>query len=60
MVEGEFVWITTQKVPEFSNWHLNNPSNSGSGGEDCGEIFSDGQWNDAPCEAQRGFVCEKE
>ena len=58
VVDGQFVWTTNQEVPEYTNWSEGNPSDSGHG-EDCGELYDSGTWNDAPCESfHRPFVCE--
>ncbi|QSS96885.1 lectin-like protein [Psychroflexus sp. ALD_RP9] len=44
--EGDYVWETGEEFI-YTNWNSGNPSNSGSG-EDVGEIFPDGGWNDLP------------
>nr|KAG5708850.1 hypothetical protein BaRGS_009259 [Batillaria attramentaria] len=61
VVEGEFQWTTSQEMPEYTSWQDGQPSDSGDG-EDCGEIFDDGSWNDVACDdpiQKRGFICER-
>ena len=45
--EGNYVWETGEAV-NYTNWSTGNPSNSGVGGEDVGELFPTGEWNDLP------------
>nr|XP_034308987.1 perlucin-like isoform X5 [Crassostrea gigas] len=61
LVEGEWVWMSTQKVAQYTNWWPGEPNNLHSPGEDCaaltGRLF---HWNDFPCLWHRNFICEKE
>lgn len=58
--EGTFVWVDGS-TPDFTAWRAGEPSNSGAG-EHCGMLFTEparrGEWNDAPCESTRPFICE--
>ncbi|HEX6246008.1 MAG TPA: hypothetical protein VFZ61_34015, partial [Polyangiales bacterium] len=51
----------------FNNWAGTQPDNAGcncqvfggcSDGEDCGELMTDGTWNDNPCGTAQGYICE--
>lgn len=56
----------------YQNWASPQPDNAGcsncgcqiifcnscNDGEDCGSLLADGTWNDAPCNANMGFICE--
>ncbi|KAK7500077.1 hypothetical protein BaRGS_00008624 [Batillaria attramentaria] len=60
VVEGEFVWTTSQETPKYTNWDVHQPDDAHSG-EDCGEITITGKWNDGPCEGiHHRFICETE
>ncbi|XP_074089078.1 uncharacterized protein LOC141520970 [Macrotis lagotis] len=54
--EGKFVYETGETVG-FSKWRKGEPNNKG-GGENCVEIFSNGEWNDDPCEETHLIICE--
>ncbi len=53
--EGTYVWISSQST--YVNWGMAQPDD-GAGNEDCAVFLADGTWNDAPCDQQRGYVCE--
>lgn len=58
--EDMFVWVTGAEL-SYENWSDDEPNNSG--GEDCVEMQSDGEWNDEACDdvfRYRRFVCECE
>ncbi|XP_073452958.1 mannose-binding protein C-like [Aquarana catesbeiana] len=55
-VEGTFKYSTGEKV-DFTNWNPGEPNNS-KNIEDCGEMQSNGKWNDIPCSEQRLIICE--
>lgn len=57
---GEGAWTWVDQTPfGFSRWNDGEPNNDG-GEEQCGEWkLGNGTWNDAPCFASRGFICEK-
>jgi hypothetical protein len=45
----------------YANWHADQPDNwSGMGqdGEHCGQMYSDGTWNDQHCDDERSYVCD--
>gem|GEM_PF-3386143 len=42
----------------FARWNRGEPNDAG-GEEDCGELVGGGNWNDVPCTANRGFICER-
>merc|ERR1712170_80785 len=51
-VEGEWRWIKSQKLMEYSNWANGEPSNYNGNNEteDCLHFFTNsGLWNDLPC-----------
>ncbi|XP_036592412.1 pulmonary surfactant-associated protein D-like [Trichosurus vulpecula] len=54
--EGKFVYPTGDPLG-YSNWEPGEPNNKG-GGENCIEIFSNGKWNDKPCEEPHLIICE--
>jgi hypothetical protein len=58
--EGEYRWVGTGKVTNFTNWNHINPDNSG-GNENCCEILKIGStsaWNDRSCATISRFICE--
>lgn len=57
--EGRFSWLPNGSLLKYSNWDDNQPDNSDSN-EDCVEMRPNNRWNDAKCELELGFVCEKE
>ncbi len=54
--EGLFRWVTGEPAP-FTRFRAGEP-NDASGNEDCGEIVTDGFWNDIPCGSTRAAICE--
>ncbi|KAK7480212.1 hypothetical protein BaRGS_00028597 [Batillaria attramentaria] len=58
VVEGNFVWASTQETPEYSNWSPGEP-NDDQHREDCASLLVSGHWNDAQCEVSKYyFMCE--
>ena len=58
--EGTWTWITGEPW-SYAAWGSGEPNNMGA--EDCGEIYSDGPWNDITCTSNsfgQGYVCEFE
>ena len=43
---------------DFQNWARNEPNNA-LGNEDCGTLFTNGQWNDDACTVLHNFICER-
>ncbi|XP_061388521.1 lectin subunit alpha-like [Musca vetustissima] len=58
--EDHFVWSSTGKRFEFTNWSKGKPSHN-QGQEHCVNLWesSDFEWNDAPCNELKGFICEE-
>ncbi|XP_015423942.1 PREDICTED: pulmonary surfactant-associated protein D-like [Myotis davidii] len=54
--EGSFTYPGGEPLV-YSNWNLGEPNDDG-GNEHCVEIFSNGLWNDIPCEERRLVICE--
>ncbi|XP_062614685.1 perlucin-like [Saccostrea cucullata] len=62
IVENEWLWMSTQKEAQFTNWGLFQPDNA-QNMEDCADIasfFPHGVWNDEDCDAKLHFICEKD
>ncbi|XP_078698289.1 uncharacterized protein LOC144925662 [Branchiostoma floridae x Branchiostoma belcheri] len=55
--EGQWMFEDGQTLESsgYSNWYPGQPDNFATG-EDCVELVS--LWNDAKCDATRGFVCQ--
>ncbi|XP_077952094.1 collectin-12 [Gasterosteus aculeatus] len=62
--EEENVWRWLDgSEPAFTNWKPGQPDDWGHGhgtGEDCVGLIHEGLWNDAFCEDQINYICEKE
>ncbi|XP_075159347.1 lectin subunit alpha-like [Haematobia irritans] len=58
--EGKFVWSSTGKPFEFTNWQSQQPDNN-KNDEHCVHYrrTSDFEWNDAQCWEKFGFICEE-
>nr|XP_020657966.1 pulmonary surfactant-associated protein A-like isoform X1 [Pogona vitticeps] len=54
-VPGEF-WFLNGNPLNYTNWYPGEPK--GKGTEKCVEMYSDGTWNDKPCNNYRLAVCE--
>ncbi len=53
----EGAWVWGDGTPATSaDWHPGEPNNAGNQ-EHCGELLLD-HWNDMPCEAKQGWLCE--
>ena len=57
--EGEWIWLDgTPLRRQLANWGEGEPNNAGN--EDCVHQWADGgQWNDLPCDEERGAMCEE-
>ena len=43
---------------DFQNWAPREPNNF-FGNEDCGTLYTNGQWNDDVCSVKHNFICER-
>ncbi|XP_062568467.1 perlucin-like [Saccostrea cucullata] len=59
LVEGHWVWETSQTTPAYTDWYPGEPNDMGHR-EDCGGMYYSGHWNDFPCNTTHSFICEKE
>ena len=41
----------------YANWRKGEPNNA-RGDESCVEMYTNGEWNDSPCEKEHPFICE--
>ncbi|XP_018429119.1 PREDICTED: hepatic lectin-like [Nanorana parkeri] len=55
--EGTFKWIDGTGL-SYTSWRNGEP-NDGLGKEDCAHLFSEGKWNDYPCNSNSSAICEK-
>ncbi|XP_024286595.1 macrophage mannose receptor 1 [Oncorhynchus tshawytscha] len=60
--DNNFGWSwTDMQSLAFLNWAPNEPNeafhNGDVGGENCVEMYPDGQWNDNHCMQKRGYAC---
>ena len=56
--EGTYEWtdgVTMFNNKSYTNWLTNQPS--GSTGENCGQVYPDGTWDDDLCTSNRYIVC---
>jgi len=53
--EGTFAWSNGEAVL-FTRWRAREPN--ARRGEDCGELYANGEWNDKDCNTRLGYVCE--
>ncbi|XP_062614686.1 perlucin-like [Saccostrea cucullata] len=60
--ENEWLWMSTQKEAQYTNWGPFQPDND-QHMEDCADIAFFGQhglWNDENCDTKQHFICEKD
>uniref|UniRef100_A0A182N2M6 C-type lectin domain-containing protein n=1 Tax=Anopheles dirus TaxID=7168 RepID=A0A182N2M6_9DIPT len=61
-LEGVWIWMSRNlrmgSVSGYVNWMAGEPSNTGTGGENCAAIGSAGTWSDKPCTNTYKYVCE--
>ena len=55
-VEGTWTWISGTTLG-FTHWGDGEPNNAGNN-EDCGQVRSDGRWNDVNCAGAAPALCE--
>ena len=56
VVDG-WSWLNDDALG-YTNWAPNEPSDNGTYGEDCVEMYPwSGQWNDIGCSSTNGFIC---
>jgi len=62
MVEMTWVWVTGESMVGYTGWRMGEPNDGGDGGEDCMimELDNGGTWDDRPCGALYGYICERE
>ncbi|XP_062568466.1 perlucin-like [Saccostrea cucullata] len=58
LVEGEWVWLSTQSPATYTDWAPHEPNNANSN-EKCGTIDYNYHWNDLRCSEKSNFICEK-
>lgn len=46
----------TKNPVVFTRWAPGEPNNAAE--EDCGEMYSNGNWNDCRCQARLYIICE--
>ena len=58
--EGTWEWVTGDALT-YKNWNDGEPNDT-VGAENCAMIYGSGdtagKWNDAPCDAERPFICQ--
>lgn len=56
---GNYIWYSTGQHFDFTNWSKGQPDNY-NGLEHCAHIWdkTDFEWNDYPCNAKIGYICE--
>lgn len=62
LVDGEWLWMSTQTIATYTNWVPGEPNNYQSIAEDCAAMRTSHRfhWNDFPCSTKLHFICEKE
>lgn len=63
LVDGEWLWVSTQTVAQYTNWWHGEPNNYHHIPEDCAAKSTASRlyhWNDYPCSMKLHFICEKE
>ncbi|XP_062568459.1 perlucin-like protein [Saccostrea cucullata] len=60
LVEGDWVWTSTQTNPTYSNWNPGQPDNVHHH-QDCGQLYGPYRfhWDDGLCNTANNFICEK-
>ena len=60
--EGIFKWISSNFIPNFTDWYDGNPiqPDNNGGQEDCVELrkIYNFQWNDFDCSSEKRYICE--
>ena len=54
--EGTFVWADSSESSSFTNWFWGEPNNMQN--QDCGVLYSSGNWDDDYCTNLYTFLCE--
>jgi hypothetical protein len=70
--EGKWTWVDGTQFWEghrctggpvlgrYHSWPPTDPNNHGADdGEDCGQLYDDGTWNDNKCITSLSFICER-
>uniref|UniRef100_K1QXL0 Perlucin n=1 Tax=Magallana gigas TaxID=29159 RepID=K1QXL0_MAGGI len=62
LVDGEWLWMSTQTIATYTNWVPGEPNNYQSIAEDCAAMRTSHRfhWNDFACSTKLHFICEKE
>lgn len=56
--EGHWYWVDSSEL-KYTHWNQGEPNDDGSN-EDCAEWkVGTGSWNDAPCWAERKYICQQ-
>ncbi|XP_062568473.1 perlucin-like [Saccostrea cucullata] len=60
LVEGEWVWMSTQQTPSYTDWAPGQPDNYQQH-EDCAFLWQATtlHWDDVDCSTKFSFICEK-
>jgi cysteine-rich repeat protein len=53
----ENIWVWQGRTSQYTNWGRGEPNDWGNG-EDCVQMTTNGQWNDAGCASLVAFFCE--
>ena len=56
---SQWIWVSTSTPISagYTNWAEDEPNSTRV--PNCGELKSDGEWNDTTCETAQAFVCEQ-